>query len=182
MKIVGRIAETKTKSLVMTAVCVALTAVLAQISFPLPFTQVPVSLGIMGAFLCGGILGPIYGTLAIAVYLVMGAIGLPVFANFNSGIAALVGPTGGYIVGYLFTAFFSGLFSRSNNRYLVFTGYMIGLVICYAFGTVWYSIYMHVGILPALAACVAPFVVLDVTKAVFAYALSKAVRRAVKLN
>ena len=86
----------------------ALMAICSFISIPLGFTPVPVNLGTLGVFLTGGVLGRKYGTVSMTVYVLLGAVGVPVFAGFRGGLSVLVGPTGGYIIGYIAAAFLIG--------------------------------------------------------------------------
>ena len=87
----------------------AITAVCSWISVPLGFTPVPVNLATLAVFLAGGLLGRKYGSIAMAVYALLGAVGVPVFAGFRGGLGVLAGPTGGYIIGYIAAAFLVGL-------------------------------------------------------------------------
>lgn len=98
----------KTASLVLCGLFAALTAICAYINIPLGFTPIPMNLAMLAVFLSGGILGKKYGTVSIIVYVLMGAAGLPVFAGFQSGLAVIVGPTGGFLAGYIATAFIVG--------------------------------------------------------------------------
>ena len=91
------------------ALMAALTAVGAQISIPLPFTPVPFTLQVPMVVLSGLLLGVRYGALSQVVYLLLGAIGLPVFAKFSAGLGIILGPTGGYLVSYPFAAAVAGL-------------------------------------------------------------------------
>lgn len=97
-----------TTYMILCGLFAALTAICSFITIPLPFTPIPVNLGTLGMFLTGGILGKKYGTLSITVYVLMGAVGVPVFAGFRAGLSVLAGPTGGYIVGYIAGAFVIG--------------------------------------------------------------------------
>ncbi len=105
----------KTASLAKTAMFTAVIAVLSQIAVPLGFTPVPVSLGTLGIFLAAGLLKFPYGIVSVSVYILLGAVGLPVFANFGSGIGTLAGPTGGFILGYLIAAIIIGLILNLNK-------------------------------------------------------------------
>jgi biotin transporter BioY len=101
----------KTNKLILCAFFAALTAVCTMITIPLPFSPVPINLAILSVLLAGSLLGAKAGTLSQFVYVCLGAIGLPIFSNFSGGPSVLVGPTGGYIVGYIVTAFIVGTFS-----------------------------------------------------------------------
>lgn len=92
-------------SLCVTALFAAILAVLSPLSIPLPFTPVPLSLGTFAVYLAAAAGGVRWGTLSVAVYLLLGAVGIPVFAGYSGGLQVLVGPTGGYLIGYLPLAF-----------------------------------------------------------------------------
>ena len=102
------------KAIILCGVFAAVVSVCSWITVPLPFTQVPINLAILGVLLAGGLLGSKYGAISIFIYILLGAVGLPVFAGFGAGLGVLVGPTGGYIVGYLLCAAISGLGTGSN--------------------------------------------------------------------
>ena len=127
----------KTRELAYTGILAALIAVCSWISIP---TAVPFTLQTFAVFLTLGLLGGRLGTLAVTVYLLLGAVGLPVFAGFHGGLGAFLGATGGYLVGFLFTA----LTMWGAERWLgksapVFLGSaVVGQILCYLFGSVWY--------------------------------------------
>src|SRR3989339_1476470 len=100
--------RTKLNGMVFAALFAALTAAVAWFKIPLPFTPVPITLQTLVVLLSGAMLGSTYGTLAMILYVVVGALGLPVFAGGGSGIGALLGPTGGYLFSYFIAAFFIG--------------------------------------------------------------------------
>lgn len=94
--------------LVLCGLFAALTAICSYINIPLGFTPIPMNLAMLAVFLSGGILGRKYGTVSMAVYVLMGAVGLPVFAGFQSGLGVVAGPTGGFLAGYIAAAFVIG--------------------------------------------------------------------------
>ena len=98
--------SSKTKMMIMAAVFAALTAVCSQIQIPL--APVPINLATFAIFITAGLLGKRWGTVSLIVYVLLGAVGLPVFAGFTGGFGIITGPTGGYIIGYIFTAFITG--------------------------------------------------------------------------
>ena len=112
--------RSKLYSYLLCALFAALTAIFSQIMIPLPFTPVPINLALLAVWLCGSVLGAKRGALAILVYLLLGAIGVPVFHGFMGGIGVLAGPTGGYIIGYLPAVVIFGLlynkYVRKNSR------------------------------------------------------------------
>lgn len=160
------------RNYVLTALFAALMAVLSQIQIPIG--PVPFNLAVLGAFLTGMLLRPAWAAAAVCVYMLLGAVGIPVFAGFQGGPAALLGNTGGYIIGYLFIALATALAVRHSGKTIVVGAAMLlGLVVCYAFGTAWYMFVSGANLATALAWCVLPFVVPDVCKGVFAYALGR---------
>ena len=168
------------KMLALTAMFTALTAILAQISVPLPFTPVPISMATFAVFCAGALLGPKYGSASLALYTLLGALGVPVFAQFTAGLGILAGPTGGYIIGYILAAFFTGLIiTRAQGRFIVYPLAMAaGLLACYAFGTLWFCIVYQSGLAAALVACVVPFLPGDAIKIAVASFLCPALKKA----
>lgn len=157
------------------ALCAALTAVAAQIIVPLPFTPVPFSCAILAVFLCGALLDPWSAFLTQGVYLLMGLVGLPVFSGFGAGPGKLLGPTGGYLVSYLFVAWLiSLLLSRAKHKTFLryFAAMLCGLAVCYLFGTLWLGWMTARPFAEALAMGVLPFVGFDVAKAALAGAMA----------
>lgn len=158
----------KTTCLLLCALFAALTAICSFISIPLPFTPVPVNLATLSVFLAGGLLGCRYGTLSQIVYVLLGAAGAPVFHNFTAGLGIVAGPTGGYILGYVTAAFFTGLIierSKGENSVPALIAAMtLGLLSCYGLGTLWFMVSAHTSLPAALAACVIPFLPGDALK------------------
>lgn len=154
----------KTAVLCRYAVCLALMTVCAQIAIPLPFSPVPVTLATLMIFVIGGVMGPMHGALCIAVYTIMGLIGVPVFAGFNS-FSALTGPTGGFIIGYIPMAAITGFFvQKTKNKGLNIIGMIIGLTVCYLCGALWYMHIVNVGFTASILATVIPFIFADACK------------------
>ncbi len=220
------------KGIILCGVFAAVVAVCSWITVPLPFTQVPINLAILGVLLAGGLLGSKYGALSLLVYILLGAVGLPVFAGFGAGLGVLVGPTGGYIVGYLLCAAISGLGTGSATRadFNAITGsataagtnadagaglgtgsvsaspanpgcgkggskscskgggfpwkliffMTVGVLACYAFGTIWYVILMKTSLWVGLIACVFPFIPFDAVKIAIAAFLTRRLQRVLR--
>jgi biotin transport system substrate-specific component len=157
-----------TKELCLTALGAALMAICAWISIP---TEVPFTLQTFAVFLVTGLLGLKCGTLSVVVYLLLGAVGLPVFAGFKGGLGSLVGVTGGYLVGFIFTALAVGTVTRFFGRSFpaLIAGMVLGLVLCYAFGSLWFLLLYTSATGPiamsvVLAKCVIPFLLPDAVK------------------
>ena len=165
------------KSLTVMALMAAICCVLGP--FTVPIGPVPVSFVMIGIYLSVYALGMGRGTIAVAVYLLIGLCGLPVFSGFSGGPAKLFGPTGGYLIGYLFLALISGWFiDRFSIRkwYLHLIGMVLGMAICYTFGTAWFMILMKMGLAESLTLCVFPFIPFDLIKILLCYGLGSAVR------
>lgn len=160
-------------NLVLCAMFAALMSICSQIQIPLP--MVPINLALFGAHLCGAILGAKYGTLSLIVYVLMGMVGLPVYAGFSGGVAVLFGKTGGYIIGYVLDAFVVGwLVHRWGKGFVRCCGAMvIGAVVCYIFGTVWFMYVTGLGLWVSLIYCVFPFLAGDAVKIVLAAYLTR---------
>ena len=143
----------------------AVICVLAPLSIPLS-SLVPVSLATLAVMLAGAILGAGDGITCTALYLLLGAIGMPVFAGFSSGVGVLFGMTGGFLFGYLPLAFCSGWAARryQGNRWGMSAGMGIGTVLLYAIGTVWFMAVTEMPLAAALGACVVPFLPGDALK------------------
>ena len=120
----------------------------------------------------------------MVVYIMMGAVGLPVFSNFRGGLSVLAGPTGGYILGYLFAALAVGMVSSywGASFWKLAIGMAGGLTLCYLFGTVWFVLLTGNGLAAALSACVLPFLPGDAVKIVSAAILLPELKRAISLS
>lgn len=160
--------NTKTKELTLTALMAAIICVLGPLSVPLPFSPVPISLTMIGIYLAVYAVGMWKGTVAFIVYLLLGVVGLPVFSGFTGGPAKLAGPTGGYLIGFIFTALISGYFIDRwwKNRILSGVGMILGIAVAYLFGTVWLAYGAGMTFAQALAAGVIPYVGFDLVKIV----------------
>lgn len=167
-----------TKNLILISFLAALTGILSQIALPLPFTPVPVNLATLGVCLSGVLLGSKNGALSQIVYILLGILGIPVFSNFSSGIGILVGPTGGYILGYVVAAFAIGLLTKQGltkmPNYLI--SMTLGIILCYILGTIWFMIITKNTLYQSLIMCVLPFIPGDILKIVLASLLSVKLR------
>ncbi|MBO5622289.1 MAG: biotin transporter BioY [Butyrivibrio sp.] len=174
----------KVLDLVYIAIGAALIAICSWISIP---TAVPFTLQTFAVFFVLLLLGGERGTIATLVYILLGAIGVPVFAGFSGGIGVLFGSTGGYIIGFLFVGFIYMLFTKFFKKNLVIkiVALVLGLTVCYAFGTVWFMhVYMQsngeIGLLAVLGWCVFPFIIPDLLKMALAVVISKRIEPVIK--
>ena len=172
----------KTRDMALCALFAALLAVCAWLVIPIG--DVPFTLQTFGVFAALGLLGGKRGTIAIAVYLLLGAVGIPVFAGFKGGIGTLFGTTGGYLVSYLFMGLIVLLAETLfGDRTIVFLiAGVIALAVCYAFGTAWFVVaYARtagpISWAAALGKCVIPFVLPDLAKLALAVLLRDRVLR-----
>lgn len=162
-----------------------LIAICSWISIP---TTVPFTLQTLGVFLTIGLLGGKRGTISIIIYIVLGAVGLPLFAGFSGGVGIIMGNTGGYILGFLFTGLIMWAIEKLfGNSYLTLTVSMvIGLIVCYAVGTLWFiTVYTQntgsIGVISVLGLCVFPFIIPDLIKIIVALYLTKRLKKVIKL-
>lgn len=175
-------AKLSARDMALVAMMTALMAVCSWISIP---TTVPFTLQTLGVFLACALLGGKRGSLAVLVYILLGALGLPVFAGFSGGAGALLGSTGGYILGFLLQALVmwgvEALWGRETWWKLT-VSMVLGLMACYAAGTAWFLVVYArttgpVGLATVLAWCVTPFVVPDLVKMALAILLQRRIGR-----
>ena len=160
----------RTKQMVLIALMTAVTCVLGPLSIPLPFSPVPISLTNFAIFLAIFALGMKSGTISFIIYLLLGAVGVPVFSSFRGGFQVLAGPTGGYLIGFIFLALIMGFALDHFDRKLVPTiiGMIIGMAVCYAFGTVWLAKLLSLSFKEGLMMGVIPYLAGDAAKIIIA--------------
>lgn len=158
--------NTKTKEITLIGLMTAVTCIAGPLSLPLPFSPVPISLTNLAVYFSAYLLGMKRGTISYCVYLLLGLVGLPVFSSFTSGPSKLLGPTGGYLIGFIFTAVVCGYFADRWNGRLVpsLIGMLLGSAVYYVFGTGWLAYQQHMGFGAAFAFGVLPFIVGDIIK------------------
>jgi len=167
------------KPLVFAALFAALTAAVAPFKIPLGFTPVPITLQTLVVLMSGAMLGPIYGALAMILYVVVGVLGLPVFAGGGSGIGAILGPTGGYLISYFIAAYAIGktLQLRKQPKYLDYViAMIIGTTIIYVLGAGWALVVVpRLTLLAVIVGWVLPFIIGDALKLLIAAYIAKTV-------
>ena len=171
--------QNKVQKLVMTGMFSALLAVLSLVSIPMP-TGVPITLQTFAVALCGYVLGPALGTLSVMVYLAMGAVGLPVFAGFSSGVGELLGMTGGFLWGFLFLALFCGLGVWTKKRPLALLLGAAGLAVCHLLGALQFSLVSSSPLLQSFLLVSVPYLIKDAVSVALAYLAGTAVVLALK--
>ena len=125
--------------MVLVGMFTAVLAVMSQLSIPLP-SGVPMTLQVFAVTLVGLLLGWKLGVITVLIYILVGASGAPVFANFKGGLGAITGFSGGFLWGFIFLALFSGLAVKLSNRVLGFMVVIAGILLCYLCGFVQFSI------------------------------------------
>ena len=176
--------HTKTTDMAHIALFSVVLTVCAWISIP---AMVPFTLQTFGVFLAVGLLGGRRGSLAVLTYLLLGAVGIPVFSGFAGGVGCMLGSTGGYSIGFLLAALFMwGMERLLGRRQWVFAlSILAGLLVCYSFGTAWFVwVYARrtgkIGIWTALGCCVFPYLIPDLLKGLGAMFLSQKLAGLVK--
>lgn len=166
----------KIQILTVTALMTAVTCVLAP--FAIPIGPVPISLTNLVIYVSLYILGWKRATVSYLVYILIGLVGLPVFSGFSGGVGKVLGPTGGYIIGFIPMAILTGaVIGHTKNRLVHFLAMVVGTAICYVFGTVWFCVVMDSTAAAALAACVFPFIPGDIIKMLIALNLGPVIKK-----
>lgn len=160
--------QDRLKWFILSAIFAALTAVFSQITIPLPL--IPITGQTLAVGLTATILGSRYGTLAMLIYALLGAIGVPVFSGMSGGLQIIVGKTGGYIIGFIFTAFITGLILEKTRFNFVngLVANLVGMVVTLAFGAAQLKFVMGIPWEKALEFGVYPFLLIGVVKAAMA--------------
>ncbi len=171
----------KTKNMVLCGLMAAILCILAPIVVPLPGNLVPLSLTNFVLYITAFVLDWKYGTISYLVYLLLGIVGLPVFSGYGSGPAKVAGPTGGYLVGFIFITLICGYVNKKFNGkiHMYIVGMIIGLAMNYLFGTVWFSYQQNMSIKASLVLCVVPFLIGDAIKIIAAAIIGPVIKKAV---
>ena len=159
------------------ALMAAVTCVLGPISIPIG--PIPISLTMVAIFMAVFLLGPVYGSISYVIYFLLGLVGLPVFSGGAGGLGKVVGPTGGYLIGFLFLAIITGIFIQKflDKWYMILLGMIIGDAVNYIFGTAWFVISTGNTLQRALELCVYPFILIDLIKMIVSLVLGLAIRK-----
>lgn len=149
---------------VMAALFAAMTAIFTQLVIPIQ--PVPITMGTLAVMMAGAVLGSHYGALSLVIYLLLGAAGLPVFTMAQGGAGILIGPNGGFLVGYVAMAFVVGRCVEAWGRTFrkLVCAMILGCLTVYAFGVAWFMVLTGTGLVPSLLLCMAPFLPGDAVK------------------
>ena len=173
--------KNKTHMMVFTALMTAILCIMGPLSMPIPVSPVPISLTNLALYFICCLLGMKLGTASYLLYLLLGFAGLPVFSGFTGGAAKLLGPTGGYLFGFIFMTLICGwFFEHTDKRILQFTGMLAGTAVCYLFGTAWLSRQANLSFGAALAAGVIPFIPGDIAKMLIAALIAPEIQKRIR--
>lgn len=165
-----------TKELITCGLFASITSVLSQISIPIPFTTVPLTMQIFAVMLCGMVLGSKLSFISQVIYLLIGAMGVPVFSQMSGGVGAILGPTGGFLLSFPIIALMVGYASEKyKNKIVLLLTMVLALIVSYIIGTLQFSIITNMSFIKSIMACVVPFVFLDLVKIFLAYGVGSTV-------
>lgn len=175
----------KTIDVIYIGLFAALIAVCSWIQIPL---TVPITLQTMGICIASGLLGTKRGTFAVIVYILLGIIGVPVFAGFTSGIGIVLNTTGGYIIGFIFTTLIVGVITNllGKKAWVYAFSMVLGIAVCYIFGTIWFIVVYNRGnanptsLATVIGWCVTPFIIPDIVKTALSTIICTKVNKYVK--
>lgn len=158
----------KLRNLVFSSLFSILIVIGSYISIPLPFTPVPLTLQLFFVLLSGVILGPYFGFLSVLMYEILGIIGFPVFAGGQAGLSALLGPTGGYLLGFLIAPLLIGYMFKRNEKLLI-PSIFFAIFAIHTFGVIYLSFNLSIPLLKAFYIGSLPFIPVDLVKGILAY-------------
>ena len=175
--------KSKVYQMAIIGLMAAVICILGPLSIPIGV--VPISFTNLAIYIVLYTLGMKKGSISYIVYMLIGFVGLPVFSNFSSGPSKLLGPTGGYIIGFFFMALIAGFFIDKffDKWYLCIAGMVLGTAVCYVFGSIWLSYVTHMTASKAFAVGVIPFIPGDLVKILIAALIGPQIRkRLIKAN
>ena len=173
-----------TRDMALSGVFAAVIAVFAVMTIPIG--EVPITLGLFGVMLAAVVLGAKRGTVSALIYILIGAIGLPVFSGFKGGFSVIAGPTGGYISSYILVTLIIGAASGISAKQksvlrtvICFIACIIGTVVCYFLGTLQFMAVSGNDLATSVGMCVLPFIPFDIIKSAAAAVIGVIVSRRV---
>lgn len=162
----------------MTLIALMTALICIAAPFTVPIGAIPISLATLVLYFETYILGWKKGGISCILYLLIGLVGIPVFSGFSGGVGKLFGPTGGYLIGYIFlvwiTGWFTECFSGKKTGYLL--GMVLGTIACYIVGTLWFVYVTNSDIPAAVTACILPFIPADLIKMAVSAVVAPVVR------
>ena len=169
------------RSLVLIALFAAVISVLSILPIPISFLGVPMTLQTFAVALCGFLLGWKRGLASVGIYLLLGSVGVPVFSGMQGGLQKFVGPTGGFLYGFLFMVLLCGLYPIRSKPFLQWVSGILfgsaGLLLCHASGVIHFSIVNHIPVGKAFPGVSLPYLPKDLASVILAFALSFAVQK-----
>ncbi len=161
----------------------AVTALISLISIPMP-SAVPISLQCFAVALCGYFVGSLMGTVSVIIYITIGLVGLPVFAGLRGGFAVLLGPTGGFVIGFIPLCLLCGGFGipirKKKYRHIIKIAMgLIGLILCHLCGTLYFTLIMNTDIKAAFLTSSAPYLIKDIACIIAAYFVGEILKKAI---
>lgn len=168
-----------TKTIVMVGMFTAVLGVLSILKIPMP-SGVPITLQTFAVALCGYVLGAKRGTASTVIYVLLGAVGVPIFAGMSAGPAVLFGYTGGFIWGFIFMTLLCGVGIRWKNPVAAVLMGILGLAVCHLLGVIQYAVVAKTTLWGSFLLVSVPYLLKDVISVVGAYVVALAVRRALR--
>jgi biotin transport system substrate-specific component len=156
----------KTKDITLIGLMAAILCILGPLTIPIPFSVVPISFTNLVLYIAVFLLGWKKGTISYLIYLLIGLVGVPVFSGFSGGPGKVLGPTGGYLLGFLFLAVISGVFIEKfrGKLYMYALGMTAGLLVTYTLGTAWLAYQLQLSFIAGLFSGVIPYIPGDIMK------------------
>ncbi len=179
----GGVSNKKAKDISLIALFSAIIVICSLVTIP---SAIPFTLQTFAIFLCLNILGAKKGIISILIYIFLGVIGLPVFSGFSGGIGTLLNVTGGYIIGFIFSAltfwWVTFVFNKKPKKLINLIASFMGLIVCYIFGTLWYILLFikngeAINFISAFTICVLPFIIPDILKIALSVVISEKVKK-----
>jgi biotin transport system substrate-specific component len=172
----------KTITLTLIGLMTAVTCILGPLTISIPISPVPISFTNLAIYLSVIMLGLKKGTISYVAYLLIGFVGVPVFSGFTAGPGKLLGPTGGYLIGFIFLCLIAGFFVDRfpGKRYMCAFGMVLGTVVTYALGSGWLAYQANMSFEAALVAGVIPYILGDIVKVVIATTLGITIKQQIK--
>ncbi|MDE6748141.1 MAG: biotin transporter BioY [Lachnospiraceae bacterium] len=165
-----------TREIVYIGMFAAILAILSQISIPMP-SGMPITLQTFAVALTGFVLSWKRGTVSTLIFILLGAVGVPVFSGLRGGVQVLAGHTGGFIWGFVFMVMFCGIGIMQENKTLGIMISFIGLAICHLFGVIQFAVVMKMDFLKSFLLASAPYLIKDAVSVILAYILGYRIRK-----